>query len=304
MIVFYYRNLHTKQMKKLLRVLGHQKWLRFGLRDRIIRFFHNPDTAATEKFKIPFFGQLYSGDFSTFLDWSAYYYGAYSKEELVVMREAVEDEFEPVILDVGANIGHHSLFASTIAKEVHSFEPYPKIHDKIKEKIEINNITNIIVHEFGLGSRNEISHFYEPLGCNTGMGSFISTDLNTNHLELPIKKGDEVINANNISKISFIKIDVEGFENEVLKGLQQTLINSRPIVFFEWSVSKKQMKDKDFVDLFPTDYKFYLFTSDKPVLLFFNKSHYSLEEIQSIKVDCNLLAIPNEKCEIFNHRII
>ena len=64
----------------LLRRFGHLDWLAFGIRDRIIRYFVNPDTVEGKEFVTDFFGLQYQGNLNTFIDWSVYFYGAYEKE--------------------------------------------------------------------------------------------------------------------------------------------------------------------------------------------------------------------------------
>ena len=178
-------------MKKLLSFLGHQEWLRFGLRDRIIRFFHNPDTCNSETFEVPFFGLRYSGNFDTFIDWSTYYYGAYSKYELICMRDILAPIKNPVVFDIGANIGHHSLFASSIASIVHSFEPYQPVVQKLKQKIEINSLLNLNLHEIGVGNVNEIKPFSPPTSHNTGTGSFNTEETENDVIKLKIARVDD-----------------------------------------------------------------------------------------------------------------
>lgn len=285
--------------RSLLRQLGHQKWLRFGVRDRIIRFFHNPDKTKSEIFKVPFFGKIYVGNFSTFLDWSVYYYGAYSGEELTLMREAISHVNKPVILDVGANIGHHSLFASTVAEEVHSFEPFPEVAQKIKEKIATNNIKNIKLHQVGLGDVNDKLPYAPPENNNTGTGSFTNVK-GENILLLPIYVGDEYLNNQQVAKVDFIKMDIEGFEPQALTGLQSTINAQRPVVFFEWSADAKGY-EKDPKEFFPLDYKIYDFCSERPFMMFLSKGGYSLNNYSSS--DGNKLAVPVEKVEYFSGRI-
>jgi tRNA G46 methylase TrmB len=134
----------------VLRFLGHQKYLRFGIRDRIIRQFHNPDTSESEEFIVPFFGARYRGNFDTFIDWSVYYYGAYSLEELRLIEDFLEPVSDPIFLDVGANVGHHTLFAALKCRLVLSFEPFRNVARKIEQKIDDNNLTNVTLCRFGL----------------------------------------------------------------------------------------------------------------------------------------------------------
>jgi hypothetical protein len=141
-------------MRRLFRFLGHQEYLRFGVRDRIIRMYHNPDKAKAEKFTVDFSGARYPSDFNNFLDWSAFYYGACEKEELKLMRDILGSMNAPITLDIGDNVGQHSLFASIYSKEVIAFEPYPVVASKIQEKIDVNNIRNITLCLVGLGEKD------------------------------------------------------------------------------------------------------------------------------------------------------
>lgn len=282
-------------MKKILSLLGHQKWLRFGLRDRIIRFFHNPDTCASEVFEVSFFGSIYQGDFNTFIDWSTYYYGAYSESELICMKEILFSVKESVVLDIGANIGHHSLYASSVASVVHAFEPYEPVFQKLKEKIIRNNLKNLYLHEVGVGDSNEIKIFYPPAGHNTGTGSFVSKEETNECVELKIVRLDDYIKKLKLDKIDFIKMDIEGYEVNALKGMQLTLSLYRPFFFFEWSQNHICSDVESSRDLFPDEYTFYLFVPRTAKFIFFQVGNYALKELVGPWEDGNILAVPNEK---------
>ncbi|QMW03972.1 FkbM family methyltransferase [Spirosoma foliorum] len=290
-------------MRSLLRLLGHQHWLRFGVRDRIIRAFHNPDESRPEVFNVPFYGKIYAGDFSTFLDWSVYYYGAYCGEELSIMKDLLRDVRDPIILDIGANIGHHSLFASTIAKEVHSFEPYPLVLEKLYQKIEINSIDNIIIHEVGLGEREDELPYFPPTDSNTGTGTFMgNAEINKNSLKLPIQIGDDYLSNLHLEKLDYVKMDIEGYEPSALRGLRKSLELYRPIVFFEWSAEGR----KDYTnmcDLFPKDYTIFNFISPHAKLGVFSNLSYSLTKGNVVNTNGNKVAIPIDKLYLASSKI-
>ncbi|GAB4050278.1 FkbM family methyltransferase [Spirosoma litoris] len=290
-------------VRSLLRILGHQQWLRFGVRDRIIRAFHNPDTSPKELFNVPFYGKMYVGDFSTFLDWSVYYYGAYCGEELSVMKDLLRDVKDPIILDVGANIGHHSLFASTIAKEVHSFEPYPLVLEKIYQKIEINSIDNIIIHKVGLGEGEDELPYFPPTDANTGTGTFMANvEMNKNFIKLPIQIGDDYLNNLHLEKLDYIKMDIEGYEPSALRGLRKSLELYRPIVFFEWS-AEGRADYTNMRDLFPKDYTIFNFIAPHAKLVVFSNRSYSLTKDNVFNTNGNKVAIPVDKLHLASGKI-
>jgi FkbM family methyltransferase len=275
-----------------LKFIGRQRLLRFGLRDRIIRFFHDPDANNNGIFIENFFGFRYRGDFATFIDWNVYYFGAYSIQELLFSKDVLKRLNNPTVLDIGANVGHHTLFFSRFAKEVHAFEPNESVVKKLYEKIEVNQVKNITVHTVGLGDVNSNLQFHLPTNNNTGTGSFLKQDETKKTVELPVRRGDDYLKTIAVDKVDFIKMDIEGFEKEALKGLQQTLLRNRPVIFFEWSAKERGIKVA-LKELLPSDYIIYKFISDEPFLKFFNKAHYKLR-LDDVYEDGNKVAIPRE----------
>lgn len=145
----------------------------------------------------------------------------------------------PIVLDIGANVGHHTLYLSSHAFEIHAFEPFPDFCKEIAEKVKLNNLTNIHIHNFGLSDVNASMKYYAPDDnqANKGVGSFIE-NYNTGlvfYSELKLVKGDDIIDLIGLSGIHLIKIDVEGLELEVLRGLQIQLSKYRPIIIMEFT---------------------------------------------------------------------
>ena len=135
-----------------------------------------------------------------------------------------------VILDIGANIGNHSVYwaVKANAKRIYSFEPVQDTFKILKKNIEINELTDK-VKIFNIGLSNEkingsISH-YDP--SNIG-GTSIKQDLNGN---LVLDKLDNIEIEE--GAIDFVKIDVEGHELEVFQGARETLTKYRPTIFVE-----------------------------------------------------------------------
>lgn len=224
-------------LRSLLKKFGHRHFILSGIRKRIIWFFFDAHLLKDFEFTESFFGLKYSGNTHIYIDRFKYFFGAYELGMLAVIRDVLGDKKDKVFVDVGANIGHHSLFASIYAREVHSFEPYHKVLSTFKDRIQENGVRNIFIHSVGLGSKNSVMPFFEPNDVNTGTGSFISNHSSSNlnkGQELEIRVGDEILSA--LDRIDLIKIDVEGFEVEVLKGLLDTLKKFRPTLLIEYSV--------------------------------------------------------------------
>lgn len=142
-----------------------------------------------------------------------------------------------ICLDVGANIGNHALFYGTIFKRVIAFEPNPIAYKLLEASVLKNRIANIDICTVALGSKKE-KKLLSVCDENLGMSSLFQ-DIKNNqpslNIEIKIEVGDDLIKelVDDWSAISFIKLDVEGFEANALEGLRQTIIKHRPVIAIE-----------------------------------------------------------------------
>lgn len=155
------------------------------------------------------------------------------------------------ILDIGSNIGNHSLFflLERGARFSYCFEPAKETFDILKKNMEINH----------LESRTKL--FHAGVGAGSGKGCIaFSRKKNTAYTQIEMQdNGDlEIIGIDDLNikrKINFIKVDVEGFELEVIKGMVNTLEKDRPMMMIEiWTRNLEEIhKIMD-----PTGYEFEL----------------------------------------------
>ena len=153
----------------------------------------------------------------------------------------------PVIIDVGAHYGEsikrfNKLFGSP---EVHAFEPQTEAFEKLKEyKSE-----NIHVNNYGLGSNKGKKNLI--INSNTAASSYLKLDNNSksfrsvesiNKQETKLDTLDNYLIEKNIDFVDLVKIDVQGFENEVLKGsiksLKRIYLIEIEIVFVDYYEKK------------------------------------------------------------------
>ena len=139
-----------------------------------------------------------------------------------------------VILDVGANIGCHTIpFAQLFdgSCEVYAFEPEPEAHDILSENIKLNNLTNVRIIKKGLSNETKKQEFF--INPHSG-GSTLSpnpehgTD-QSNTIDIDTIKLDDL----NINNIGFIKVDIQFWEYYFLEGALETLIRNRPPLVLE-----------------------------------------------------------------------
>lgn len=137
-----------------------------------------------------------------------------------------------VILDIGANIGNHSVFwAMHGAKKIYAFEPVHATYRMLLKNIEINQMQEIIIPQnIALGDEKTSGEISSVCTNNIG-GTSIKSSQNANNYSLIIERLDN-INLGE-QRIDFCKIDVEGFEKKTLNGMKKTLQKYKPVVFIE-----------------------------------------------------------------------
>lgn len=142
-----------------------------------------------------------------------------------------------VMIDIGANIGNHALYLHRDCAEVHCFEPNPRAAERLEHNVALNHAANVHVHRVGLGSKDAILNFASNIAGNLGNSGFSTASLHPGEyetIELPIRNADDAIAALSLDRIDFIKIDVEGLEEQVFEGLKGTIRQYRPLIAFEY----------------------------------------------------------------------
>jgi len=143
------------------------------------------------------------------------------------------------IIDIGAHIGRHAI---PLAKKIgpagllYAFEPIPLIRNRLNENIYASGLNNVVVLPFALSTKREVADFtYVPnLPEESGLKERrIYNDIPSEFqkIKVGVFQLDDLIPLG--SKVSFLKIDVEGGELDVFLGASNLLESSRPIVAFE-----------------------------------------------------------------------
>jgi FkbM family methyltransferase len=135
-----------------------------------------------------------------------------------------------VFLDIGAHVGTWSLAFAKKCLKVHSFEPTPKTFNYLCGNIALNNMDDrIIPHSMALADVQGRLPIYK--GSEDGGGNSLLPMLD----RTPTWMVDvTTLDSFGFTNVGMIKIDVEGFEKNVLQGAQETLrANGYPTIFFE-----------------------------------------------------------------------
>jgi FkbM family methyltransferase len=182
-------------------------------------------------------GFKYDLNLKEYIQYQMYFFGLFDKKGVDLIVSICDSIGCRTALDIGANVGNHSVHLSDVCDAVYSFEPNDTPGDVFKKALKTKE-SSIKLFNFGLSNKDEKLEFYED-ERNLGRSSFVKEHIEKKQFNskkiLEVKRGDEVIIDNNIVDIDFIKIDVEGFEIQVLYGLKKTIRENQPIIDFEFN---------------------------------------------------------------------
>ena len=263
-----------KLMHRIFRFVWNQKWIDLRHKKAVYKKLCSYGDVPDAPFAADFFGLQYQGNLNNSVEFSLFYMGAFEKPLLFFLRDTMLNLTQsangsaPSFFDIGANIGQHSLFMSLHADQVHSFEPYSVVSQKLERHIKLNGIGNIQLHKVGLSNQQEELDFYAPTGRNQGIGSFDAGTVskgNKNLGKLALVRGDDYLAQNTLQDIALLKIDVEGFEKNVVAGLRDTLAKSRPVTVLEVTYGNSLSFTclDDLKVALPTDYALFRFNNRK-----------------------------------------
>ncbi|MEZ5277182.1 MAG: FkbM family methyltransferase [Opitutaceae bacterium] len=194
---------------------------------------------------------VFHGRLDNYIEWVVYVTGQFFEFPYINLVRRLHKG--GVALDIGANLGNHALAFSAIFDEIHAVEPYPPVYERLAARREITD--RIHPYRVALSDRSGSLSFQEPRTDNLGIGRIAEGG----GMRVEALRGDDFVRAEIHSRIDFVKVDVEGHELEVIRGLAGTLESNRPTVIFE--ASKAVMKTSDSIracfDLFPQNYVFH-----------------------------------------------
>ena len=174
------------------------------------------------------------------------------------------------VIDVGANIGQTSLWlAQSLPKKanIFAFEPFINTFQKLEINIELNNYTNIKIENLAIGSSLSTVRMKNTIETNSGGKHIISeiTD-GANLISFQQTTLDHYF-ENNATKIQLIKVDVEGYELEVLKGALKIIQKDHPMLFIE--INDNHLKRQN--------------SSAQKLIEFLNQYQYTIQNAETLE---------------------
>lgn len=131
------------------------------------------------------------------------------------------------VIDAGAHIGTHTLLMSRLVGptgHVYAFEPQKKIHRELVHNLRLNGASNVAALRFALGDRQDVITMGTPPEGNEG-----HTAVGTGGDRVELRTLDGL----GLCDVSLLKIDVEGYESQVLRGAAELIRRDRPVIITE-----------------------------------------------------------------------
>lgn len=144
---------------------------------------------------------------------------------------AVASQFIPdngVVIDAGGYVANHAIYFAKIchASKVYSFEPQHNVADVFERNVELNDAMKIVqLYRCALGSRFTRVRVRSVMDGTSAATSFEYSKTGNIYCQ--------TIDSFNLSKVDFIKVDVEGMETDVLLGGKRTIDKFRPPIWVE-----------------------------------------------------------------------
>lgn len=161
--------------------------------------------------------------------------GRFENQELCLIEKIFKGKLDNKIsLDIGANIGNHTVALSKFSRMVYAFEPNSLVFDVLK--LNIRNLRNVKAFNFGASISNQRIIAKVPfLNCGAGSASLDEKNIRADQFYETLFRLKSLDQYRMLSdkNIGLIKIDVEGHELQALKGMKSLLKKNKPVILFE-----------------------------------------------------------------------
>jgi FkbM family methyltransferase len=179
------------------------------------------------------------------------------KENLSVDATHWLDVIEPlltkqdIVFDVGTNIGTIANWLANRTKHVHGFEPHPENIEMTRDQVKLRKTKNITLSQLALSKKpGTLQLHVKSFHGHHSLGDTAASPT-VEKIDVEVETVDRYCSTHGIDRIDFLKIDVEGFEDDVLEGATSMLKDHRiGFVLFELRHSILASVDKHAKDIF------------------------------------------------------
>jgi FkbM family methyltransferase len=175
--------------------------------------------------------------------------------------------------DIGSNVGLRSVYSLSENRPTVLFDPNPEVSKISKQMINLNNYKNYKIEQSGVSDTEGQLNFY--ISSSAYMSSFdkehAAKDKIVSEMKIPVTTINLYLKANPQFQPKIVKIDVEGFEINVLKGASEMLQQFKPVLLIE--ILDTTSNRKEILD--------YLASYQYEAYYLFNKNERMLEKAES-----------------------
>lgn len=204
------------------------------LKEGIINFIKRKFNIPITKFTINYRGEktkiILNREFG-YVDMVILKDGIYEKEIVDDIYGALSKE--KTLVDIGSNIGQHSLLLAPYCKQIYAFEPIIAVYNQFNSSIKLNNYSNIQTFNLAISNKKDSKNF-NFVKNHAGTSSFVERE-SKDETETITVHTDTLNNVLGDKKVDVMKIDVEGFEAVVVLGNKDFILKNRPTLFLEFS---------------------------------------------------------------------
>lgn len=166
-----------------------------------------------------------------------------------------------VFFDIGGYVGDSAIVLNELLPEkIYTFEALPKHCEAIKENLELNKISNVVIESMALGNTNG----FVTMGvCGSSSNAVSRGGIEIeDKIVVPMQTLDNYVKANNIDNIKLIKVDIEGSEPLFLDGAKETITTQRPVLLLSIYHNEHDFFElKPIIESWNLGYKFSIFKS-------------------------------------------
>jgi len=195
-----------------------------------------------QAFEAPMFEYTYHGITGNHQDDKIYLYGMHEPATIRFLRAALMYQtgigITPIYADIGTNMGQHLIAVCGCTLKAFGFEPWDVVRARAQAQVERNALSHVQIFPFGLSDGEAELPFIKPTNDNLGTGMFSQNGTDV----LQVRRGDDVFEGAGVMP-SVLKIDTEGFEDKVLRGLSSTIAAARPVIVFEYGAQTRTILD-------------------------------------------------------------
>lgn len=243
-------------------------------------------------------------EFSSNIDRHVLSEGLFEKGVIELLEYVIRQlDCRDLMIDIGANIGNHTVALAPLFKQVEAVEPHPVLTRVLEANVLRNGLGHVTCHRFGLAGEDVEATLTESVS-NHGLSRVkersqlspevfgLSTEEFGSEYAVQLRSAHEFVSqfSEHLSR-AFIKIDVEGMEQEIIEAISPLLVEHRPLVGFEW-FAKAQPRLTEVVTSLPGYELWGIRMHDtgknlpwRAVKMLFSGRTYTLEKIDPANLD-------------------